>query len=142
MSGPLKFIFVSLGFHTWSHVYKEGVIKTQDSRIIFMFVIKPLCRKIKVHTRIAAHIHSFRLCIARLSGPQGVSTCNCSSRQQTLLLYRVRIVIITLKARIYRTKTFRLSYKCETKLDTLRERQKLRVFQQRVLRRLFGSERE
>jgi len=47
-----------------------------------------------------------------------------------------------LKIKIYRTVIFPVLYGCKTWLLTLKEERRLRVFQNRVLRRLFESKRD
>jgi hypothetical protein len=48
-----------------------------------------------------------------------------------------------IKIKIYRTTAFRvLLYGCETWSLTLREEQRLKVFENRVLRRIFGPKRD
>ena len=49
----------------------------------------------------------------------------------------------TIKIKIYRTVMLRaVLYGCETWSNTLREERRLRVFENRVLRRIFGPERD
>ena len=47
-----------------------------------------------------------------------------------------------MKIKIYRTISLRVVYGCETWSLTLREERRLRVFDNRVLRRIFGSKRD
>jgi hypothetical protein len=54
-----------------------------------------------------------------------------------------RLISKNLKIKIYKTVIFPVVlYGCETWSLTLREEHRLRVFENRVLRRIFGSERE
>jgi hypothetical protein len=54
-----------------------------------------------------------------------------------------RLLSKNLKIRIYRTTTLPVVlYGCETWSLTLKEERKLRVFENRVLRRIFGSKRD
>ena len=58
-------------------------------------------------------------------------------------LLSTRLVSKNLKIKIYRTIILPVVlYGCETWLLTLREERKLRVFENRVLRRVFGPKRD
>jgi hypothetical protein len=65
----------------------------------------------------------------------------CYHSDQNLLFFR--LVLINLKIRIYKTIILPVAlYGCELWTLTLREKRRLRVFENRVLRRLFGPKRD
>jgi len=59
---------------------------------------------------------------------------------QNLLSYR--LLSKNLKIKIYRTVILPILYGCETWSLSLREERKLRVFENKVLRRIFGPRRD
>jgi hypothetical protein len=66
----------------------------------------------------------------------GKKKCNCNTEISSRLLFNC------LKFRIYRTIVLPVLYGCETWSFKLREERRLRVLENRVLRRLFGPERD
>jgi len=60
----------------------------------------------------------------------------CYHLVQTLLSYS--LLSKNLKIKIYRTVPLSVVYGCETWSLTLREKRRLKMFQKRVLRRIFG----
>jgi hypothetical protein len=57
--------------------------------------------------------------------------------------FKTHLILKNLKIKIYRTVTLPVVlYGCENWSLTLREERKLRMFEKRVLRRIFGPERD
>ena len=62
---------------------------------------------------------------------------------QAILITNARLLSKNLKIKVYRTVILPVVlYECETWLLTLRQERKLRVFQNMVLRRIFGPRRD
>jgi hypothetical protein len=64
------------------------------------------------------------------------------ARNYLFYIFRIYIVLINTKIKIYKTIILPVVlYGCETWSLTLREEHRLRVFENRVLRRIFGPNR-
>jgi len=81
---------------------------------------------------------SYSLLLLLLSTPS-----SSSSSSFNVALMKIRNTVLTLKIKIYRTIILPVVlYGCETWSLTLREEMKLRVFENMVLRRIFGPRRD
>jgi len=91
--------------------------------------------------KFAPHLHKLNVQYSAFRSPQvGHSQRICPSSEEFCLIFSIILLFLF---KIYRTIILPVVlYGCETWSLTLREERRLRVFENRVLRRVFGSKRD